>query len=178
MLLGVLLAIIIVVSIALVAIILLQRSEGGALGMSGGGPGNFMSARGTGDLLTRTTQILAGIFFALCLVMTLLSGHNRSTASVADRLKINGIDPSALSGAPAQGSAAGQAAPQTLPGLPGAPAPAPAPSAPTGLFGEAMAPAKPAHAKSAEGPAAAPVNPLANITVQSSTAPAPAAPAQ
>jgi preprotein translocase subunit SecG len=183
MLLGVLLAIIIIVSIALVAIILLQRSEGGALGMSGGGPGNFMSARGTGDLLTRTTQILAGIFFVLCLVMTLISGHNRSTSSVADRLKINGIDPSALSGAPTRTSAAGQVAPQTMPGLPGTPAPAPsrAPSAPTGLFGEAMAPAPkpaPARAKPADVPAAAPANPLANITVQSSTAPAPAAPAQ
>ena len=50
----------------MVGIILLQRSEGGALGMSGGGPGNFMSARGTGDLLSRTTQILAGAFFLLC----------------------------------------------------------------------------------------------------------------
>ena len=48
MLLGILLAAVIEVSVALVGVILLQRSEGGVLGMSGGGPGNFMSARGTG----------------------------------------------------------------------------------------------------------------------------------
>ncbi len=95
MLLGILLAVIIVVCIALVGVILLQRSEGGTLGMSGGGPGNFMTARGAGDLLTRTTQILAAIFFILCLVMTLVSGHNRSQASVADRLKLQ-IDPNVL----------------------------------------------------------------------------------
>ena len=65
MLLDILLAILIVVCLSLIGVILLQRSEGGALGMSGGGPGAFMTARGTGDLLTRTTQILAAIFFAL-----------------------------------------------------------------------------------------------------------------
>jgi protein translocase SecG subunit len=62
MLLGILLVLQIIVAIALVGVILLQRSEGGALGM-GGGPGGFMTARGAGDLLTRTTAILAAVFF-------------------------------------------------------------------------------------------------------------------
>jgi len=117
MLLGILLAVIIVVCFALVGVILLQRSEGGTLGMSGGGPGNFMTARGAGDLLTRTTQILAAIFFALCLLMTLISGHNRSQASVADRLKLQ-IDPAVLA---ARERAANAAAPTptTAPGAPG-----------------------------------------------------------
>jgi preprotein translocase subunit SecG len=128
MLLGVLLAVIIVVCIALVGVILLQRSEGGALGMSGGGPGNFMTARGTGDLLTRTTQILAGVFFVLCLLMTLLSGRSQQQASVVDRLKINGIDPSRLahSQSPAQTPAAPSNAPVGLP----APASTPIQAAP------------------------------------------------
>ena len=58
MLLGFLLVLLVLVCIALTTVILLQRSEGGALGM-GGGPSGFMSARGAGDLLTRTTGILA-----------------------------------------------------------------------------------------------------------------------
>jgi preprotein translocase subunit SecG len=106
MLLDILLAILIVVCLSLIAVILLQRSEGGALGMSGGGPGAFMTARGTGDLLTRTTQILAAIFFTLCLAMTLISGHshNAGSGSLVDKLKLNALGATSsekpLSGAP------------------------------------------------------------------------------
>ena len=73
MLLGFLLVLLVLVCIALGVVILLQRSEGGALGM-GGGPSGFMTARGAGDLLTRTTSVLAGVFFFLCLLLTLLRG--------------------------------------------------------------------------------------------------------
>jgi len=59
--LGILLVCHILVSVSLIAVVLLQRSEGGALGM-GGGPTGMMSARGAGDLLTRTTWILAILF--------------------------------------------------------------------------------------------------------------------
>jgi preprotein translocase subunit SecG len=165
MLLGVLLASIIVICIAMVAIILLQKSEGGALGMSGGGPGNFMTARGTGDLLTRATQVLAALFFGLCLVMTLLSGHNHGASSIADRMKIGGITPPPAPAAPASSSASApisapvSAAPSAVPAEPAAP------TGSTGLFGETRGPAR---AKPATGP----VNPLANITVQSSAPPA------
>ena len=96
MLLGILLAILIVVCIALCGVILLQQSEGGALGM-GGGPSGFMTARGAGDLLTRTTWILGSIFFALCLALTFFSGHMRSGGSVVDRLKVDALNPDALS---------------------------------------------------------------------------------
>ncbi len=161
MLLGVLLVCIIIICIAMVAIILLQKSEGGALGMSGGGPGNFMTARGTGDLLTRATQILAALFFALCLIMTLLSGHNHAN-SIVDRVKIGGIVPPLAAprqqpAAPATGRGASAFAPATSPAKP-------APSGSVGLFGETEAPAK--------GKPAAAANPLANITVQSSAPPA------
>jgi preprotein translocase subunit SecG len=91
---GIILGILIVVCIALVGVILLQQSEGGALGM-GGGPQGFMSARGAGDLLTRITWILAGLFFALCLALTFVSGHS-SKGSVVDRLKVDAMNPDAF----------------------------------------------------------------------------------
>src|ERR1700741_1348395 len=58
----ILLVIHIMVAIALVAVILLQKSEGGALGMGGGGMSGFMTGRSTANLLTRTTAILAVLF--------------------------------------------------------------------------------------------------------------------
>jgi preprotein translocase subunit SecG len=138
MLLGILLAAVIVVCIALVGVILLQRSEGGVLGLSGGGPGNFMSARGTGDLLTRTTQILAAIFFGLCLVMTLLTGHLRREASIASKLKDLAISPP-----PVSSQAPAEPAPSALaPAAPASSLPAPSPASDgLDLFGSASAPA-------------------------------------
>ena len=64
MLQTILLVAIIIVAIALTGIVLLQKSEGGALGM-GGGPSGFMTARGAGNLLTVTTWWLAAALFAL-----------------------------------------------------------------------------------------------------------------
>jgi preprotein translocase subunit SecG len=58
----VLIVIHLMIVVALVGVVLLQRSEGGALGMGGGGNGGFMSARGAADTLTRTTSILAAAF--------------------------------------------------------------------------------------------------------------------
>ncbi|MGC1303472.1 MAG: preprotein translocase subunit SecG, partial [Caulobacteraceae bacterium] len=95
MLLGSLLVLLVLVCIALATVILLQRSEGGALGM-GGGPSGFMSARGAGDLLTRITSILAGVFFFLCLLLTILSGRAHTGASIVDRLKVEGLNPDSL----------------------------------------------------------------------------------
>ena len=136
MLLGILLATVIVVCIALVGVILLQRSEGGVLGMSGGGPGNFMSARGTGDLLTRTTQILAAIFFGLCLVMTLVTGHLRRESSITAKLRDLSIAPPPVSSQAAARSASSPLA------APTAPIQAPAPSNDgLNLFGNTAAPA-------------------------------------
>jgi preprotein translocase subunit SecG len=114
MLLGFLLVLLVLVCIALTGVILMQRSEGGALGM-GGGPSGFMSARGAGDLLTRTTGILAGAFFLLCLLLTVLSGRAHTGGSVVDRLKVQGLNPDAmnrvLAPAPAQAPAQQQSSP-------------------------------------------------------------------
>jgi preprotein translocase subunit SecG len=76
---SILIVIQLLVSIGLVVVVLLQKSEGGALGMggSGGGLGGFMSARGAGDALTRTTAVLAIAFFATSLALTILALHGR-----------------------------------------------------------------------------------------------------
>lgn len=95
MLLGILLSFHILVCVALIGVVLLQQSEGGALGM-GGGPTGFMSARGAGDVLTRATWILFSLFLALSLGLTLLGGRVRASSSVTDRMKIDRIDPSKL----------------------------------------------------------------------------------
>jgi preprotein translocase subunit SecG len=67
------------VSIAMICVVLLQRSEGGALGMGGGGSGlgGLFSPRGAADTLTRTTAVLAILFFLTSLTLTLLSLHGR-----------------------------------------------------------------------------------------------------
>ena len=75
------------VVVALVGVVLLQRSEGGALGIGGGGGGgNFMSARGAANALTRTTAILAAAFFATSIGLGILSGVEGG--SVLDELPI------------------------------------------------------------------------------------------
>ena len=100
MLLTILLVIHILVAIALTGVVLLQRSEGGALGM-GGGPTGFMTARGAGDLLTRTTWILFTVFLVLSVALTLLAGRERGSSSVVDRVTIDALDPDALNAPPA-----------------------------------------------------------------------------
>jgi len=74
-----------IVAVALIFFVLLQRSEGGALGMGGGGSmGGLFTARGAADTLTRTTSILAFLFFALCIGLNLLALHGRDQTSILD----------------------------------------------------------------------------------------------
>lgn len=68
------------IAIALVGVILLQRSEGGALGIGGGGGGGLMTGRQAGNLLTRTTAILATSFFVTSLALAIIA-NNRSSGS-------------------------------------------------------------------------------------------------
>lgn len=75
------------IAIALVGVVLLQRSEGGGLGMGGGGPGGMggmMSVRGTANLLTRTTSILAGCFMATSLLLAILSGAHSDPRGIVE----------------------------------------------------------------------------------------------
>ena len=112
MLLSILLTIHIIVCIALIGVVLLQRSEGGALGM-GGGPTGFMTARGAGDLLTRTTWILFTVFLLLSVALTLLAGRERGD-SIVDRITIDAVDPDKLYGPPATNTAPAEQAPEPL----------------------------------------------------------------
>ena len=74
------------IAVALIIFVLLQRSEGGALGMGGGGGGmgGLFSPRGAADTLTRTTAILAGLFFVVCIVLNLMALHGRDESSILD----------------------------------------------------------------------------------------------
>jgi preprotein translocase subunit SecG len=80
---SVLLVVLLLVTVAMIVVILLQRSEGGALGMggSGGGLGGLFTPRGAGDALSRTTAMLAIVFFVASLALTLLAVHGRPEQS-------------------------------------------------------------------------------------------------
>ncbi len=82
---AVLLTIHLIVTIALIGVILLQRSEGGALGIGGSGGGNLFSARGAANALTRTTAILAIVFFSTSIALTILSVRANKPKSVLDQ---------------------------------------------------------------------------------------------
>ncbi len=69
--------------LALVIVVLIQRSEGGGLGIGGGS--GFMSARGAANALTRTTAILAALFFVTSLAMGILARYDKPT-SILDRI--------------------------------------------------------------------------------------------
>jgi preprotein translocase subunit SecG len=113
LLINIILVVNIFVCVALVAVVLLQRSEGGALGMGGGSPTSFMTARGAGDLLTRITWILASVFFLLSITETVLTGKlHGGVGSLVDHINTNSLDLS-------------------TPQKPVLPTPAPAPTAPS-----------------------------------------------
>ncbi len=72
------------VVLALVGVVLLQRSEGGGLGIGGGS--GFMTARGAANALTRTTAILAAAFFATSLTLTLLARYGEKSTDILDKV--------------------------------------------------------------------------------------------
>lgn len=78
----------VLIAIAMIAVILMQRSEGGALGIgggSGGGMGGIMSGRGAANLLTRMTAILATLFIATSIVLAILVAGDRDSGSILDQ---------------------------------------------------------------------------------------------
>ena len=81
MLLGLLLTLNIIVCIALIGVVLLQRSEGGALGIGGGGSG-FMTGRGAANFLTRVTAGLASAFFVTSLALSLIASRPEKSPSL------------------------------------------------------------------------------------------------
>jgi preprotein translocase subunit SecG len=148
------------VTLTLIGVVLLQRSEGGGLGVgTSQGMGSFMSGRGTANLLTRTTAILAAMFFGLSLTLALLNKGTTVRHSILD------VAPPA-----------GKAAP-SLPVPPGSPIPgSPVPGSPIpGNPGPTLAPAAPAPAPAAPVPVAP--TPAPPPAAAAPIAPAPAAPA-
>jgi preprotein translocase subunit SecG len=134
------------VTLALIGVVLIQRSEGGGLGIgTSQGMGSFMSGRGTANLLTRTTSILGTIFFALSLALALL---NRGTT---------GVGRSILDAPPGQSSAPSPAPVPAgpLPTVPGMSTP-PAATPPSATTPTAATPsvAPPAAATAPVAPAA------------------------
>lgn len=117
-----------IIAAALVAVILMQRSEGGGLGM-GGSPSGLMSARGAADFLTRATTVLATLFVVMCIALAALASF-RSSGSELDTSLARQPAP-----APAQQLPLGNEAAPVLPApttdpLAGGATPAAAPAAP------------------------------------------------
>jgi preprotein translocase subunit SecG len=118
----VLLLIHVMVAVALVGVVLLQRSEGGALGIGGGGGGGagggFMTGRGAGNALTKATAVLAACFFATSLTLSILASHTGGTPSILPAgSSSDGLAPLAIPATPAPPAApalpAGPQAPQS-----------------------------------------------------------------
>ena len=113
------------IAFGLVLVILMQRSEGGGLGV-GSSSGGFMTARGAADFLTRSTAVLGGLFVFLSILLAAIAGVTREAPT---------IDTSLVKQAPVSAPANQQpSSPLTLPGQKPAPvpgqAPKPAPSVP------------------------------------------------
>lgn len=73
------------IAVTLVGIVLVQRSEGGGLGIGGGTMGGLMTTRGSANLLTRVTAVLAACFMATSIALAILSGATQEPRSVLDR---------------------------------------------------------------------------------------------
>jgi preprotein translocase subunit SecG len=105
------------IAASLVSVILMQRSEGGGLGVGGSSSG-FMTARGAADFLTRATAVLGGLFIVLSILLAAIAGASREPAKV-DTSLANQMAPVA----PQQQGAPTPGAPGTQPGeQPAAPA--------------------------------------------------------
>lgn len=80
-----LLAVHILIAIALVGVVLLQKSEGGALGMGGGGMSGFMTGRSTANLLTRATAILAAAFMTTSVLLVVINNRQHAPRSILEQ---------------------------------------------------------------------------------------------
>ena len=153
--LPVLLVIHIIACVALVIAVMLQRSEGGALGMGGGGTGGIISGRGVANVLVRTTMGLAAVFFVTSVLMARLNTEAAKAPSAVERaLKARKIDVFDPLKTPTAVPAPGAAAPSSL--------------APTTPAATTTAPAAPVR-----DPLAAPTTSTSPPTA-TTTAPAPA----
>lgn len=98
----VLLVVHLMIAAALVGVVLLQKSEGGALGIGGGGGGGFLTGRGTANLLTRATAMLAAAFFATSIALSLVGKHASNQGSAFEKATPASTAPAAPGEAPAE----------------------------------------------------------------------------
>jgi preprotein translocase subunit SecG len=135
----VLIVIHLMVVLALVGVVLLQRSEGGGLGIGGGS--GFMTARGAANALTRATAILAAAFFVTSLTLSILARYSEKPIDILDRVPAdsgNGVlnqlpgttAPAPPSGNTAPAAPSGNGAATTPPATAPATAPAATPATP------------------------------------------------
>jgi preprotein translocase subunit SecG len=75
----------VLIAIGLVGVILLQKSEGGALGMGGGGMSGFMTGRSTANLLTRVTAVLAAAFMTTSVLLVVVHNRERAPRSIIEQ---------------------------------------------------------------------------------------------
>lgn len=166
---AVLITIYLIIVVAMIAVILLQRSEGGGLGMGTAGSNGLVTVRGTANLLTRTTAILATLFFATAIGLTILSEIDRGSRSILERAAdsvgegaetpttvldaLNALQPSSSTDAGLPVPETAPAAPDAAPAEPNAMAPA-APAADPGLaVPSTETPAAPSDGGSTQPPA-------------------------
>lgn len=90
------------VVLAMIVVILLQRSEGGGLGIGGGGGGGLVSVRGSANLLSRTTAILAAVFFCTSLALAIIASNRSAPSSILDAAPVTTTAPAAPSNQPAE----------------------------------------------------------------------------
>jgi preprotein translocase subunit SecG len=113
------------VVVGLIGLVLLQKSEGGGLGMGGGG--GFLTSRGTSNVLSRTTAILAAVFFATSLMLSILAGMGRKPSSILPT-SAPANQPARPGGAPPLGGGGGGGILDQLRGGPATPVPSPSPA--------------------------------------------------
>lgn len=109
------------VVLALVGVVLLQRSEGGGLGIGGGS--GFMTARGAANALTRATAILAAAFFATSLLLSIMARYGERPTDILDRVPTT-TGQQAPAGGGVLNQLGGQGVPSTDPAAPSGEAPA------------------------------------------------------
>jgi preprotein translocase subunit SecG len=118
-----------IVTLLLIGTVLMQRSEGGALGIGGGGGGNLFSSRGVGNALTRATAILAACFFLTSISLAVLASRQQGGGSLFDAVApATQQTPAAADKAPADSKVPDALMPKLDGSAPAAPAPAQAPA--------------------------------------------------
>ena len=112
------------IAIALIGVILMQRSEGGGLGVGGSSSG-FMTARGAADFLTRSTSVLGGAFIVLSIVMAAIAGTTRTPVKIDTSLANKAMpveqpppNPNTAPAQPTQGPATAPQQNQQAPAVP------------------------------------------------------------